>query len=102
MLRKCRDKKYVYLVLLLVGCNVTAGCANRQYATPEEAITNACSAFGPKALSGTLIGGVAGAAGGAAIGAAAGGGHEALIGALAGLLVGAMVGTIAGHVTDKK
>jgi surface antigen len=74
----------------------------RQYATPEEAIKDACSAFGPKALSGTLIGGVAGAAGGAAIGAAAGGGREAAIGALAGLTVGLIAGAIAGSTADKK
>jgi surface antigen len=95
-------EKYVSLAVLVLACNVIAGCANRQYATPEEAIKNACSAFGPKALSGTLIGGAAGAAGGAAIGAAAGGGRDAAIGALAGLLVGAVVGTIAGHVADGK
>jgi surface antigen len=81
---------------------LASGCANRQYATPEEAIANSCSALGTKALSGALIGGVAGAAGGAAIGAAAGNGKGAAIGAGVGLLVGIAAGLAAGHHTDQQ
>lgn len=87
---------------MIVLSNAVVGCANRQYATPEEAIQNACSSFGPKALSGALIGGLAGAAGGAAIGASAGGGQNAAYGALAGLAAGLIVGAIVGNTTDKR
>ncbi len=97
-----REKKWVSLAILAVGCNLLVGCANRQYATPEEAVHNACSSFGPKALSGVLIGGLAGAAGGAAIGAGAGGGQNAAYGALAGLAAGLIVGAIVGNMTDKR
>jgi hypothetical protein len=95
-------RKYVSVLLVAALSYVLVGCANRQYATPEEALQNACSAFGPKALSGALIGGAVGAAGGAAIGAAAGGGRNAAVGALAGLAAGLIVGAIAGNFTDKR
>jgi surface antigen len=92
--------KRPYLGAVLVAF-LLAGCI-RQYATPEEAIKDACSAFGPKALSGALIGGAAGAASGALIGAAAGGGRGAGYGALAGLVVGSIAGAIAGNIVDKQ
>ncbi len=76
------------------------GCAPT-YATPEAAVQNACSALGPKAMSGALIGGLGGAAGGAAIGAARGGGKGAAIGAGVGLLAGLLVGTVAGNMADR-
>ena len=101
-MQNLRHRKCVSVVLTIAGCSLIVGCANRQYATPEEAIQNACSAFGPKALSGALIGGVAGAAGGAAIGAAAGGGKNAGYGALAGLAAGLLTGAIIGNITDQK
>lgn len=95
-------KKGLAVGILLFSCSLAVGCASRQYATPEEAIKNACSSFGPKALSGALIGGVAGAAGGAAIGAAVGRGSDAGYGALAGLIVGLVAGAIAGNIADEK
>ena len=88
---------------IIAASAFTAGCATHQYATPEEAIKNACSAIGPKALSGALIGALVGAGGGAAIGAAAGsGGHDAAVGALAGLIVGTVAGVVAGSHVDKQ
>lgn len=81
-------------------CGINAGCAP-QYKTPQEAAANACSALGPRALSGALIGALGGAAGGAAIGAAAGGGRAAGIGAAAGLLAGAIGGLAVGHQLDQ-
>jgi surface antigen len=101
-MQNIRAKTAALLLLVAAGGSLLFGCTNRQYATPEEAIHNACSAFGPKALSGTLIGGAVGAAGGAAIGAAAGGGKNAAYGALAGLAAGLIVGAIAGNTADKK
>lgn len=76
------------------------GCAP-QYKTPEEAAANACSALGPRALSGALIGGLGGAAGGAAIGGATGGGRGAAIGAGIGLLAGVVGGLAVGHNLDQ-
>ena len=78
------------------------GCA-QHYASPQQAAANACSAFGPGATSGALIGGLTGAAGGAAIGGLAGhSGTAALIGAGAGLLAGLLVGGAIGHNVDAK
>ena len=85
-------------VVAMIG---VVGCANGQYATPEEAVRNACSSLGPKAASGALIGAAAGAAGGGLIGAAAGNTKGALIGAGLGLLVGAIAGGAAGHNLDQ-
>ena len=87
------------IVLFLL---LTTGCATRQYATPEEAIANTCTALGPKALSGALIGGLGGAAGGAAIGAAIGKGSGSAIGAGAGLLIGLIAGIAAGNQMDQQ
>jgi len=101
-MQKLRRKKYIATALFLVSSSLITSCANRQYATPEEAAEHACSALGPKALSGALVGGLAGAAGGAAIGAAAGGGRNAGYGALAGLVTGLLVGAIAGHTADHR
>ena len=95
-------RKCVSVLLIAAFSYVLVGCANRQYATPDEAIQNACSAFGPKALSGALIGGAVGAAGGAAIGAGVGGGRNAALGALAGLAAGVIAGAIVGNITDKR
>ncbi len=81
-------------------CALAAGCAP-QYATPQEAAAGACSALGPRALSGALIGGLGGAAGGAAIGAAAGGGRAAGIGAGVGLAAGLLSGLVIGHHLDQ-
>lgn len=101
MISNLRQRKLVSLAIIALAGNLVAGCAT-QYATPEEAIKNACSAFGPKAMSGAIIGAAAGAAGGAAIGAAAGsGGREAAIGALAGLAVGLIAGAMAGKSADQ-
>jgi surface antigen len=91
-----------FLSLLTAVALLAGGCAGQQYATPEEAAANACSAFGPKALQGTLIGGAAGAAGGAALGAAAGGGRGAGVGALVGLGVGLLAGAVTGNMLDKR
>ncbi len=82
-------------------CVLLSGCASRQYASPQEAANNACSALGPKALSGSLIGGLGGAAAGAGLGAAAGGGRGAAIGAGVGLLVGLIGGLAAGSHLDQ-
>jgi len=102
MISKMRRRSWVVLAIVALNSNVLAGCAMQQYSTPEEAIKNACSAFGPKAMSGALIGGAAGAAGGAAIGATAGrGGRDAAIGALAGLAVGLLAGAAAGRNADQ-
>jgi surface antigen len=88
------------VIAAILLCGSAASCAP-QYATPEQAAANACSALGPRALSGALIGGLGGAAGGAAIGAAAGGGRGAAIGAAAGLLVGIIGGLSMGHQLDQ-
>ena len=81
---------------------VTTGCANRQYASPQEAAANACHALGPKALSGSLIGGLGGAGLGAASGAAFGGGKGAAIGAGVGLLGGLIAGAMVGSQADAR
>lgn len=80
----------------------TAGCTNRPYASPEEQAQNACHAFGPKALSGALLGGVGGAAAGAGIGALAGGGRGAAIGAGVGALAGLFGGLAIGSNMDAR
>jgi surface antigen len=81
---------------------LTPGCANRPYSSPQEAAQNACSALGPKAISGALIGGLAGGALGAGVGAAAGGGRGAAIGAGIGLLGGLVTGLAVGKQADQR
>ncbi len=79
-----------------------SGCA-QQYATPQQAANNACSALGPRATSGALIGGAAGAGTGALIGGLAGhSASDALIGAAAGGLLGAIAGGVIGHNLDQR
>ncbi len=78
------------------------GCA-QQYTTPQQAASNACSAFGPRATSGALIGGLAGAGTGALIGGLAGhSAGDALIGAAAGGLLGVVAGSAVGHNLDHR
>lgn len=93
-------QRSVRVVVALALLASLQGCA-QSYATPEEAVQNACSALGPKSLSGALIGSLGGAAGGAAIGAVGGGGRGAAIGAGVGVLAGLIVGTVAGNIADK-
>jgi surface antigen len=80
--------------------SLTAGCAP-QYNSPQQAAANACSALGPKAMSGALIGGLGGAAGGAGIGALAGGGRGAAVGAGIGAIAGVLGGYLAGGSLDQ-
>ncbi|HUC62458.1 MAG TPA: RT0821/Lpp0805 family surface protein [Alphaproteobacteria bacterium] len=77
------------------------GCAQK-YSSPQEAAAHACTALGPRAMSGALIGTAAGAVGGAALGSMAGSGRYALIGAAAGALVGLVAGLVAGHSADQR
>lgn len=87
---------------MLASSLMLSGCA-QHYSSPEQAASNACSAFGPRASSGALIGGVSGAAGGAAIGELAGhSGTAALIGAGIGALAGVMAGSAIGHHLDQR
>ncbi len=88
-------------IAVLAMVSIT-GCANQQYATPEEAVRNACSSLGPKATSGAVIGAAAGAAGGGLIGAAAGNTKGALIGLGVGAVLGAIAGVAAGHHLDQQ
>jgi surface antigen len=81
---------------------LTVGCASRPYSSPQEAAQNACSALGPKAISGVLLGGLGGGALGAGIGAAAGGGRGAAIGAGVGLLGGLVAGLAVGKQADQR
>lgn len=92
---------YFRAIVLSAATLVSVGGCAQQYATPEEAMAHACSALGPRALSGALIGGLGGAAGGAAIGGIAGGGRGAAIGAGIGLAAGLVAGTITGHTLDQ-
>jgi hypothetical protein len=80
----------------------TAGCTNQRYTSPEQQAQNACQAFGPKAVSGALIGTAGGAAAGAGIGGALGGKSGALIGAGVGGLVGLIGGSSVGHNLDAR
>lgn len=84
------------IVVALIG-----GCA-QNYTSPQQAAANSCSALGPRALSGALIGGAIGAGAGAGIGALAGGGRGAAFGALGGLAVGALAGLAEGHHLDMR
>lgn len=83
----------------LLATVTLAGCA-QNYSSPQQAAANSCTALGPRAMSGALIGGAAGAGVGAGIGAAIGGGRAAAIGALGGLVVGAIAGLAEGHHLD--
>ncbi len=90
------------LGVILVMPVPLGGCA-QQYATPQQAAADSCSALGPRALSGALIGGAAGAGTGALIGGLAGhSGTDALIGAGIGLGVGLLAGGIVGHNLDQR
>lgn len=87
--------------LIMPSPFLLTGCA-QQYSSPQEAASSACSAFGPRATSGALIGAAAGAGTGALIGGLAGhSGISALIGAGAGLLAGALAGGAIGHHLDQ-
>jgi surface antigen len=86
----------------LATISLTAGCTTQPYTSPQQQAQNACQAFGPKALSGALIGGLSGAAGGAGLGAIAGGGRGAAIGAGVGLLAGMFTGAAVGNQLDQR
>lgn len=90
------------LCIAVTPAILTTGCTERPYSSPQEQAMNACKAFGPKTLSGGLIGGLAGAGSGAAIGALAGGGKGAAIGAGAGALAGIIGGLVVGNQMDKR
>lgn len=91
----------VFPVSILLPVSL-GGCA-QQYATPQQAASNACAVFGPRAESGALIGAAAGAGTGALVGGLAGhNGTDALIGAGAGLLIGALAGAAVGHNLDQR
>ncbi len=92
----------IAIALTLIFPVSLTGCA-QQYATPQQAEANACSAFGPRATSGALVGGLAGAGTGALIGGLAGhNGTDALIGAAAGGLLGVAAGAMVGHNLDQR
>lgn len=92
---------FTFLGLLL--CSLTLGGCAQNYSSPQQAASDACQAFGPRAKSGALIGLVAGAAGGAGIAAAAthGNGTATLIGLGLGAATGLMAGMEAGHHLDQ-
>jgi len=85
--------------VVLLAAALLGGCA-QNYNSAQQAAAGSCSALGPRAMSGALIGGVVGAGAGAGIGALAGGGRGAAIGALGGLLIGAVAGLAEGHNLD--
>lgn len=87
--------------IALTPVTLTTGCTDRPYASPQEQAQNACKAFGPKTLSGGLIGALGGAGAGAGIGALAGGGKGAAIGAAAGAVTGLLAGFVVGNQMDK-
>ena len=99
MTRKTRATA-AFLALTLTAGSLQ-GCA-QQYGSAQEAANNACSAMGPKALSGAAIGGLGGAAAGAAIGGTTGSGRNAAIGAVAGLAVGLIGGLAVGNQLDQR
>ena len=92
----------IYVSIALATATMISGCTTQPYSSPEQQAQNACQVFGPKALSGALIGGLAGAAGGAGIGALAGRGRGAAIGSLVGGLVGVVGGLAAGKNLDAR
>lgn len=102
MVRIGRSPVHVVIIVGIATTALASGCTNRAYNSPEEQAQNACQALGPKALSGTLIGGLGGAAGGAGIGALAGGGRGAAIGAGIGALAGIIGGLAVGHHLDAR
>ena len=89
------------LLSAVLFAGTVAGCAP-QYGSAQEAAANACSAMGPKAMSGALIGGLGGAATGAAIGGTTGRGSNAAIGAAAGLVAGIIGGLAVGNQMDQR
>jgi surface antigen len=89
------------IVVISLFAVLNTGCATQQYTSPQQAASNACSALGPKALSGGLVGGLGGAAAGAGVGAAAGGGRGAAIGAGLGLAAGIIGGLAVGNSLDQ-
>lgn len=89
------------LMVVALSSGLLSGCA-QPYGSAQEAAANACSAIGPKALSGALIGGLGGAAGGAAIGGATGSGRNAAIGAGLGLAAGLIGGLAFGNQMDQR
>jgi len=98
-------RQLIRVPALAVGLSaiaLTSGCTERPYSSPQEQAQNACQAFGPKTLSGGLIGALGGAAGGAGIGALAGGGKGAALGAGIGAVTGLFGGMIAGNQLDKQ
>ncbi len=86
---------------VLISATLLGGCA-QNYDTAQQAAASSCSALGPRAMSGALIGGAVGAGAGAGIGALAGGGRGAAIGALGGLVIGAIAGLAEGHNLDAR
>ena len=86
-------------MVALVAVVLVSACA-QSYNSPQQAAEASCSALGPRAMSGALIGAAAGAGAGAGIGALAGGGRGAAIGAIGGLLVGTIAGLVEGHQLD--
>jgi surface antigen len=96
----CLNRIIVALSLVLP---VSLGGCAQQYSTPQQAASDACTAFGPRASSGALIGGLAGAGTGALVGGLAGhNGTDALIGAAAGGLLGVIAGAAVGHHLDQR
>ncbi len=89
------------LLALTLTAGSLPGCAP-QYGSAQEAANSACSAMGPKALSGAAIGGLGGAAAGAAIGGSTGSGRNAAIGAAAGLAAGLIGGLAVGNQLDQR
>ena len=90
----CNNTRFLGAALLIVAFCITAPA-------PAQA-QNACSALGPKAISGALIGGLGGGALGAGLGAAAGGRRGAAIGGGVGLFGGMMAGLSAGKQADQR
>ena len=86
---------------VMFSVSLLGGCAP-QYGSAQEAAASACSAMGPKALSGAAIGGLGGAAAGAAIGGATGSGRAAAFGAVAGLAAGLIGGLAVGNQLDQR
>ena len=102
MLRPARLSVAAAFLVGISTVTLTPGCTDQPYTSPQQQAQNACQAFGPKTLSGALIGGLAGAGGGAALGAIGGGGRGAAIGAGVGLLAGALTGAFVGKSYDQR
>lgn len=102
MKRKSSFHVVMAATMVLGTASMTAGCANQSYSSPQEQAEKSCRAFGPKTLSGALIGTLSGAAGGASIGAIAAGGKGAAIGTGIGAVAGLLGGSIYGNQLDKR